>query len=118
VQVKETVAVYCDNRKCHTNILLGRVGAFHGNQQLKQYMNCCVRCLHLGPSQDINRARRGRRFNQLDDSDKLARGVRPVQIGCSRGTFSKSQCNQRQEQVGEDLSGNQPDQLSGFIGLH
>jgi hypothetical protein len=30
----------------------------------------------------------------------------------SRGTFCKPQRNQRQEQVGEDLSGNQPDELA------
>jgi hypothetical protein len=36
----------------------------------------------------------------------------------SRGTFCKSQSNQRMEQVGEDFSGNNPDLLSGFIGLH
>jgi hypothetical protein len=41
-----------------------------------------------------------------------------VQFACLRSTFCKSECNHRQEQVGEDLSGNQPDQLSGFIGLH
>jgi hypothetical protein len=41
-----------------------------------------------------------------------------VQFTCSHGTFCKSQCNQRWEQVGKDFSGNQPDQLSGFIGLH
>jgi hypothetical protein len=28
---------------------------FHGNQLSQQYMNCCERCLHLGPPQDINR---------------------------------------------------------------
>jgi hypothetical protein len=50
--------------------------------------------------------------------DQSARWIRARQFGCSRGMFWKSQCNQRQEQVGEDFSGNKPDQLSGFIGLH
>jgi hypothetical protein len=41
-----------------------------------------------------------------------------VQSVCSRGTFCKLQRNYLQEPVGEDFSGNQLDQLSGFIGLH
>jgi hypothetical protein len=56
-----------------------------------------------------------KRVSQLS---RLACAVPAVHFTCSRGTFCKSQCNQRQEQVGEDFSGNQPDQLSGFIGLH
>jgi hypothetical protein len=35
-----------------------------------------------------------------------------TQFGCLHVTFWKSQCNQRQKQVGEDQSGNQPDQLT------
>jgi hypothetical protein len=53
-----------------------------------------------------------------DASDRLARPFPTVQFACSCGTFCKSQCNQQQEPVGEDFSGNQPDQLSGFILLH
>jgi hypothetical protein len=91
---------------------------FHDNQLSQQYINCCERCLYLGPPQGINRdIREDASVSQLNDSDQLARRVRSVQFGCSRGTFCKSQCNQRQEQVGENLSGKQPDQLSGFIGL-
>jgi hypothetical protein len=48
-----------------------------------------------------------------------ARCLGPTFQQCSsRGTFYTSQRNHRQEQVGEDFSGNQPDQLSGFMGLH
>jgi hypothetical protein len=53
-----------------------------------------------------------------DDTDQSARKVPAVQFACSRGTFCKSHRNQRQEQVGEDFSEKQSDQLSGFIGLH
>jgi hypothetical protein len=53
--------------------------------------------------------------SQQDHTDQLARTVPAVQFACSRGTFCKSQCNQEQEQIGEDLSGNQPDQLSLWL---
>jgi hypothetical protein len=80
-------------------------------------MNCCERCQHLGLPQGINRALRGRRFSQSgDESDQLASCSRAVQFAC---TFWKSQCNQRQEQVGEGLVGNSRiNSLSSFIGLH
>jgi hypothetical protein len=35
-----------------------------------------------------------------DDSDQAARWLGVLQFACPRGTFCKSQCNQRQERVG------------------
>jgi hypothetical protein len=82
---------------------------FHGNQLSQQYINCCERCLHLGRPQDINRdIREDASVSQMTRaSQQIA-----VEQCCSRSTFWKSQCNQRQEQVGEDFSGKQPDQLT------
>jgi hypothetical protein len=54
-------------------------------------------------------------ISQQDASDQLACTFPAVHFACSRGTFCKSQCNQRQEQVGEDFSGNQPDQLTLWL---
>jgi hypothetical protein len=68
--------------------------------------------------QAVNETTRISSVSYQDASDQLARTFPTVQFTCSHGTFCKSQCNQRQEQVGEDFSGNQPDQLSGFIWLH
>jgi hypothetical protein len=96
------------------------INNFHGNQLSQQYMNCCEQCLHLAPPQGINRdIRKDASVSHEDASDQLTRTVPAVQVACSCGTFCKLQCNQRWEQVGEDFSGNQLDQLTlWLIGLH
>jgi hypothetical protein len=53
--------------------------------------------------------------SQLDASDRLTRTSLAVQFASSRGMFCKLQRNHRQEQVGEDFTGNQPDQLTLWL---
>jgi hypothetical protein len=62
-----------------------------------------INCNKLGSVQSVG---------YEDASDQLTCTVPAVQFAGSCGMICKSQCNQRQEQVGEDLSGNQPDQLT------
>jgi hypothetical protein len=93
---------------------------FHGNQQKQHVLLRAVFSLGSA-SRQLRRRRRSIQFSSVsheDTSDQITRTVPAVQFACSRGTFCKSQCNKRMEQVGEDFSGNQPDQLSSFIGLH
>jgi hypothetical protein len=67
----------------------------------------------------VNETTRIKSVSLQDASDRLVRTFPAVHFVCSRGTFCKSQCSQRQEQVGEDFSGtSRINSLSGFIGLH
>jgi hypothetical protein len=71
-------------------------------------------------SRQLRRRRRSDQISQISQSDSqssrclgpLSTYIPAMHFAYSCGTFCKSQCNQRQEQVGEDFSGNQPDQLT------
>jgi hypothetical protein len=80
----------------------------------KRNTYCCEQCFHLGPPEDSYRED----AVQFSQSARCLGPVNTYSSSSSRSMFCKSQCNQQQEQVGEDFSGNQPDELSGVIGLH
>jgi hypothetical protein len=91
---------------------------FHDNQQSQHILLRAVFSLGSASRQLTRPHGSVQSVSHEDTSDQLARTFPAVQFACSRGTFCKSQCNQQQEHVGEGFSGNQPDELSGFVGLH
>jgi hypothetical protein len=108
-------------------ILMGHPNSRFFYKILEELPIIGIKYLHIQRTKDIKHCV-GTKQRNVPETKKIksyrlsllytVRTFPAVHFACLRGTFCKSQCNQWQEQVGKDLSGNQPDTLSGFIRLH